>query len=499
MQTKSSNSIQAFWVALGSFSAFLVSILSAAILSRYLNKHEYGTYRQILFLYNTLLVIFTAGLPRVFEYFLPRYSIDQGKDIVFKVTKLLFLCGILFSATLFFFSDIFARLLNNRDLALGLKCFSPIPMFLLPTLGIEGIFTSYKKTHYIAGFNVITRTLMLLGIVLPVIFFESNYLSAIIGWGVASVLIFWIGWKFKNLAFRQVESRQESGLKTKEILAYSIPLVVASLAGIAIKSADQYYISHFFGSEIFAEFANGFMELPFVTMITGATSAVIMPLFSKMFHLNEDKSELIQVWQRALFKSSILIYPLVIFFIAYAKEIMTLLYTDNYSNSAIYFQINLVLNFFNIVIFAPLFFSMGKTALYAKVHIVLAVYVWLVDYLLIQTFNNPIAIAINSTVLHIVKTLYFLYVSSKLLKVSFKALFPYINLLKLIFHNSLIVLIILLIDKGAGIEDFLFLRLILFAILYAFLILVTAPLFRLDYAIAIRPFINVIRSKMQKT
>ncbi len=135
MQHSNSNTMQAFWVGMGSLSSFALAIVSAAILSRYFDKTEYGTYRQILYVYNTLLVIFSAGLPRVFAYFLPRYSLQQGKYIVWKVSKMLFFFGFLFSIVLFASSGIIAQILKNPELAVGLKYFSPIPMLLLPTSG----------------------------------------------------------------------------------------------------------------------------------------------------------------------------------------------------------------------------------------------------------------------------------------------------------------------------------------------------------------------------
>src|SRR5690606_19883838 len=92
-----SNTVQAFWVALGTLSTFGLSIVSAAILSRYFDKAEYGTYKQILYVYGSLLIVFTGGLPRVFAYFLPRNNISEGKAIIWKISKLLFFCGVGFS------------------------------------------------------------------------------------------------------------------------------------------------------------------------------------------------------------------------------------------------------------------------------------------------------------------------------------------------------------------------------------------------------------------
>src|SRR5690606_10723483 len=111
---------------------------------------------------------------------------SEGKNIVKKVTIVLFFSGLLFSSFLYFFSGIIANLLNNKELEVGLQTFAIIPTLLLPTLGIEGIFSTYKKTIYVAIYNTFTRLLTLLFIVLPVILFNGSYLTALYGWIVVS-------------------------------------------------------------------------------------------------------------------------------------------------------------------------------------------------------------------------------------------------------------------------------------------------------------------------
>jgi len=224
-----SNTIQALWVGIGSFSSFALGIVSAAILSRYFDKTEYGTYRQILYIYNTLLVIFSAGLPSIFSYFLPRYNLAQGKDIVSKISKNLFIAGILFSIFLFMSSDYMAKILKNPELSIGLKYFSIIPMLMLPTLGIEGILATYKKTVFIAMYNTITKFLMLLFIVLPVILFKGNYINAIYGWIIASVISLLLANYFKRIPFKGIKG-EKSFLNQKQILIFSLPIMAASIS-----------------------------------------------------------------------------------------------------------------------------------------------------------------------------------------------------------------------------------------------------------------------------
>lgn len=489
MKKNTSNITQAFWVGMGSLSSFALGILSAAILSRYFDKAEYGTYRQILYVYNTLLIIFTAGLPKVFAYFLPRFSLSQGKDIVRKISKILFLGGMIFSIFLFAFSGIIANILKNPELEIGLKYFSPIPMFLLPTLGIEGIFSTYKKTIYIAIYNVTSRILMLLFIVLPVILFNGTYLYAIYGWMIVSVITFIIAYYFKNIPFQKINS-EKAGLKLKDIFKYSLPLVAASIAGISIKAADQFFISRYYGAEVFAEFANGFIQLPFVGMITGATSIVLMPTFSKMIHDKVDKNKITQLWQSALLKSAVLIYPMVIFFIFNAQTFVILLYSELYINSAIYFQIAMVVNFFNIIVFAPLLFSFGETKFYFQLHFIFAIVTWVGEYLIVLTINTPVAIAVFSIIVSILLVLVAMNKVTSLLDVSFLKLFPLKHFSIIILHSLIIMILIQICNKMFLSSVDKTAVMILNGISFAILILATSRFFKIDYLNTIRPLIN---------
>jgi len=489
-----SNTHQALWIALGGLSSFALSILSAAILSRYFDKSEYGTYRQILYVYTTLLVVFTAGLPRVYAYYLPRYTLAQGKDIIWNVTKVLLLAGLLFSIFLYIFSGLIGEALGNPELSKGLKCFSPVPLLLLPTLGLEGILSTYKKAVYIAAYNFITRLLSLLCIVSPVLLFSGNYLYAIFGWIVASVLTLVIAYFFKGIPFKGIES-EKSGLGIKEILTYSIPLSIASIAGIAIKAADQFYISRYFGSEIFAEFANGFIELPFAIMITSAVATVVMPVFSKMIHEKSDLNMISSLWYSSLQKSAVLIYPLVVFFIVFANKVMVLLYSSKYEASSVFFIISMTSSFFNVIVFAPLLFALGETKFYARLHIGIALSAWILGYFVVVLFNSPIAVAIFSTLQSIMVVIVSLVFTSRRIGIKFLTLFPISKLLKIGLHSflSVVIVYVILDSLFEALNSIMYISIAL--ILYLLVLFLLSPIFRIDYLSIIKPiFYGALKS-----
>ena len=233
------NSKQAFWVLLGALSAFIFSLISAIILSRYFTKADYGTFKQILYIYNTLLVIFTLGLPRTYSFFLPRVPIEEAKSVIKKINNILIASGLCMGGIIYFGAELFADLLNNNELINPLRCFSLVPAFMLPTIGLEGILATYKKTQLLAFYDIATKLLLLVFVVTPVVFMGGDVVSAIVGFSVASFISFLLATFIKYWPIKKITPVRTS-LSYKEILNYATPIFIAGFWGILISSSDQF-------------------------------------------------------------------------------------------------------------------------------------------------------------------------------------------------------------------------------------------------------------------
>lgn len=394
-QEQTSNSRQAVWIAIGSFFSFIVGIVSPMILSRFFDKGDYGTYKQVMYVYNTLLAVFTLGLPKAYAYFLPKFATEYSKDIISKVTKIFFILGAVFSLCLLCFAGPIASVMNNPDLKMALIVFSPTPFLLLPTMGLDAIYASFRKTKYLAYYTIATRVLIIVCIVLPVVIFSGNYIHAIIGFDIASLITFFLALYLKSWPVKGVE-HLKSSLTYKEIFKFALPLLYASLWGVIFSSANQFYISRYFGNETFAEFSNGFMELPFVGMILGSISAVLLPMFSGMDKGDGMGNEILNVWNSALLKSAKLIFPMLIFSVFFAEQIMTCMYGDMYAQSSIYFVIKNMSGLFYIIPFYPIILAIGKTNAYANVQMVTALVLIIAEYIVCKTCDSAVYVAITS-------------------------------------------------------------------------------------------------------
>lgn len=394
VEKKSSTAIQGIWLGIANSSNMLVAILSSVVLSRYFDKIEYGTYKQIIFVYNTFLLIFQAGIPSVFSFFLPRYSMQKGKYIMKKLNMMLFSLGLLFSIFLFTFSDIISDMLNNTELADGLKIFAIFPLFTLPTLGIEGLYVALKNTKFIAIYQITTRMLMLCCIVLPIIFIDdASYKVALIGWGGASIISFFIALWAKIRPYKQILEEKVLGI-SKQILKYSLPIMGSSLVLLFFNSVNQFFISRYCGVEAFAEFSNGFIALPFVPIFIAPFRQLLVPIFSKASqHCKYNQA--INTFNYGIVKISIILLPFIVFSIFFAKDIMIFLYGKHYASSAIYFQIMLIFHLCELFPFTVILSSIGRTDIQFKIDCTCTIFIYIINIILIIGFGitSPILIA----------------------------------------------------------------------------------------------------------
>lgn len=495
MATKNTNNtLQALWIGIGSLCSFGFSLISAAIVSRYLTKDDYGTYKQVMYVYNTLLIVFTLGLPRAYSYFLPRVKIEEGLSIVRKLNYSFLFLGLIFSCTLYFGADLIADVLNNPMLATPIRIFSPTPVFLLPTMGLESILATYQKTQLSALYSVLTRLLSIMFVALPVAFYKANSNVAVCGFTISSVFTYIVGFYFLHIPFKGVR-RKKTSISLKDIFSFSFPLMLAGFWGIAEKSADQFFISRWFGEAVFADFANGSLELPFVGMVLSAGAVVLLPLFSKMTAGDVDNNEIIGLWQRSAVKAAYILYPLVAFAWFFADIIMTFLYGDKYEDSGTYFKIMLTINFFTIAQYYPILLALGKTKLYSNVLMVAAIAVWLFEFLSVNIFANPYLVSSVAIIIRIGKIVIFLTAISQILKCSFKDLFPFKELGKIFFSSIIASFIAYIAILSMPFLHFKIWMLTVGFVIFASIEIIFARIFNIGYFQILTPILRKLFNK----
>lgn len=487
MSNNTNNFNQAMWLGIGQLCTFAIAFLTAPIMARYFDKVEYATYKQILYVYTSLQSLFMMGLPNVFAYFIPRISEGQQKAFINRLTVYFLIIGAVFSVSLFFSADLIGRLLKNPELAIGLKIFSPFPLFTLPAMGIEGIYTAIRKAKYVAFYNILTKILMFLCIILPVIVWHTGYKEAIIGWGIASFITFLISMYMKNRPYRNVESECIPNVN-KRIFSYSLPLTGAFIAGFFVNSADQFFVSRYFGPQIYADFVNGCFSIPIVGMVSGSIKGVLLPLFSKADKEGNIDSA-VSSYISAVKNSATIIVPMLLFCLFFSSDVVVALFGEKYIDSDSYLRIYILRDFVSIFPYFAILMALGFSRIYMNMHIVGAFIIVGLDFIIVYLGAPSQCLMLVSTMFYISCSIVaFVYVyRRKQIKLFTHELRIY--LFKMFVH-CVFILTILSISTIFLSTINVFLELIIYAIVYYILIISTGGTIGINYLYSLERLIK---------
>ena len=488
--TKKSNFNQVFWLGVGQVFTFLATFLSGVILSRYFTKADYGTYRQVLFVYNILFSVFSAGLASAYSFFIPRLNDAQAKTIVSKINKILVLFGVVLSSILFWGSGFISGIMQNKELDEALQLFCLTPLFTLPALGVESLYTAIRNTKIIAIYQLFGKMLVFFCSVVPVVIFHLGYKEAIIGWTAASFVTFVFAFVLKWAPYKTVKQVSIEGVYLK-VVNYSFPLMAAAIVGLMLNSATEIFISRYWGSAYFADYSNGYIGLPFVVMVAGPIKSLLQPLFSKAEH-DGNFDEALSVYEDGVKQCMSLLLPLIFFSFLFAPDIITFVYGQHYISSVPYFRLSLLKDIATILPYISILLAFGKSNVYFVIHLLATIFLWLLDVCLVFVCNAPVYYALAYTIvgflIPIVMLFYIRYQFN--LKILSRSLFAHI--FKVSVHTvSLLVLIYMLFNNVSD-EWLSIYRLILMFSIFMVLLMATGKLIHLDY------YMNILHKLKKK-
>ena len=440
--TKYSLPKKAFIISFGKVINRLSALFAIMYLSYALSKDLYGSYRQVWLLFNMLVPMLSLGIPVSINYFLPLLNDNQRKTFTIQTYFLLCFLGVIFSLFLFFGSDQLAKLFNNPDIGILLKYFSIIPFLCLPTLFYQNLFVCLDNPVLATKVSLFSSITYVLAIIIPIHF--GYTLANMIGFLTIHYLIQFL--VFSVLMYRMFINIQfdYSFRLLKEQIYYAIPVGMTSVIGLVSINVDKIFISSFFNPEIFAEYANGSMELPFIGILTGSIMAVLMPEFVKLYK-NKDIKNLIKIWHSSIMKVAFLFFPLMCILFIYSEEFMTLFFSSKYKSSAQIFKIYLLGLPCRITIFGVILLSLNLSSYVFKY----AIYTFILNLILNYVLINQLGV-IGPAVSTIMVTYFIAALQlnriSKEFNYKFYSIFPWKKLIQLMTISILVLLSVYVID-----------------------------------------------------
>lgn len=423
----------ASWLGLARMVSFGLALVLASVLSRFLPAAEYGTYCQVLYVYTTLLTVFSVGLPKSYSYFLALVPPQQGWSVVKKLNRLFVVLGAVFFVCLYCGAGVFSRLLSNPLLAESLRWFSVTPVFLMPVIGVESVLTVYKMTRLVLVYVLVSRGFTIVCVVAAVVFFNAGLVGAVAGFVVASAVTCLAGLLLMRLPFASLASL-DARLPFSAICRFSLPVFKASIYGVVIGSASLFFVGRYFSVEEFAVFSIGFRELPLAEMVVGAAGAVLMPeLAAAVSAQGVDRKRYALLCGRAAYKAAAIVYPVSVFCFVFAPDIIVFLFGQKYSDASVLFRIVTAVSVVRILPFGPILFALGKGRAFADAHLITAVLVVGLDMICVRFFPSITGIALVSAGTTVFCLTLLTGLIARTLEAGFDSLVPWRELGKLLF------------------------------------------------------------------
>jgi len=318
-------------MASGHFLRASVGLVSLAILARVLTTDDYATYRQTILAYTFFSPLLILGLPEVLYYFLPNQA-DRARGVLRENLLLLGIMGVLFSLFLYCGGNrLLAWRFDNPALERTLMLFAPFALFMLPATALDSCLLARDKVASAAIFNVLRRVVLLVIVVAAALIWRTST-AAVIAVVVSSAIT--VGPAIALMYSSTKDTRSNiswSGAGGQ--LKLSIPLALGGMTAMLSEQIDKVIVSSMCSLKEVAVYMNGAIELPLIDIVTASAMCVILPELTT--HFKEGRSgQLLVLWRRTAEKCLVILAPAMAFVLVMAPELMTVLFSSTYTESA---------------------------------------------------------------------------------------------------------------------------------------------------------------------
>ncbi len=330
-------SAQAAIIGVGRLLNMAAAAATLMVLARVLpNKATYGAVCQLIVLYMVLSQIFAVGLPQSVYYFMPRYSGAERRGFLWQTILLLTASGVLLGTGLYLGAEAIGRQLGSPLLPALLRIFALYPIFMLPTLVVEGMLLFQQRPVAAVTFNAAVRIGMFCSLVIPTLL-HAELPTTIRMWMTTACLLWcWALW----LIFASVHTRDvrwHVGMLRDE-WKFSAPLAFSTFLVVSAAYVDRFLVSHVFGSAAFGVYTNATVEIPTVSMVTNATAVVLTAEFSRRTSAG-DHGAVMPIWNNAMIRSGIWVFGSLGFLAFWGYETMRLFFSERFAESGMIFSI----------------------------------------------------------------------------------------------------------------------------------------------------------------
>jgi O-antigen/teichoic acid export membrane protein len=328
--------VRAFWILTAKSLALVFGVAIPLILVRKMTPSEFGLYKEIFLVITTAYTVLPLGFSMSVFYFFPREP-ERRREVVWNVVLYHSLTGLAAAALLALWPGLLAVLFRDSALVpygpeMGLVVF-----LWCASLFVEFVAIANGETRLAAALIAALHGVKAVALLAAVMAFGTLeavlHAAAVFGFLQLGVVLVYLRSRFKGY------HRRFDWPLMKSQLSYALPHGAAALLWFVRSDFHRYFVAHEFDAAVFALYTVGTFQIPVLTVLREAVGSVMIPRVSEL-QKDGNSREILLLLARTMRKLAAFYLPVAALLVLNAREIVLVLFTAQYAESAPLFAIN---------------------------------------------------------------------------------------------------------------------------------------------------------------
>jgi O-antigen/teichoic acid export membrane protein len=342
--------VQAFWLTVSKFVAAALSIALPVLLVRLMPQTEYGIFKEAFLFVSTTTSIATFGVGMSAYYFMPRHP-ERGGQIALNILVYNFVAGWIPLIAVAFYPQVLHFLFRTDALTPLALLLGFLVLLTLTSSLVQQIPVAMQDVRYSTIFIVGTQIARVILFAAAALWFrsvKSILIAAVLNQLLSVAVLVW----YLDVRFPRFWMHFDWEF-FKEQLAYALPYGAVGMMWVIQKDLDNYFVSHSLGPKDFAIYAVGWVDVPLLTLALESVVSVMIVRISSL-QKEDRKADIRYITASATNQLAAIQFPLFAMLFVAGHDLIVLLYTRNYEQSANIFLVSLVLLLLGVFLLDPI-------------------------------------------------------------------------------------------------------------------------------------------------
>jgi len=342
--------VQAFWLTLSKLIAAALNVFLPILLVRLMPQTEYGVLKEALLFVSTAASVAMFGVGMSAFYFMPRQP-ERGGQIALNILVYNFVAGWIPFLIIVLYPQMLRSLFRTDALAPLAVLLGFLVLLTLIASPVQQIPTALQDVRYstilIVG-TQIARVIMLAAAALWFGTVKGIIWASLLNQLMGFALLYW----YVDGKFPRFWAHFDWQF-FKEQLAYALPFGAWGMIWVIQKDLDNYFVSAMLGPKDYAIYSVGWVEVPLLTLTVESVASVMIVRVSSLEKENR-KADIRYLTAAATNRLAAIQFPLFAMLFVAGHDLIVLLYTKAYAQSANIFLVSIVLLLLGVFLLDPI-------------------------------------------------------------------------------------------------------------------------------------------------